>query len=500
VKADAGLRGLLNRLRAGAEEGEEEGQPFGGLIGSLPNALILGAVTLLALVARLHDFAVAPGLTDAPDEYSFTWAGMQILRGHQPAGATAGVAAYSGGHDVSLFGLTFHLVTPWLDHPPLFTLLPGAAELAAGFRRFGEISPSVMRVPSILLGVATVVLGYQLARRLLPPTGAVLAAFLLAVEPGLVLLSRLAVAEAALAPLLLLAVLLATPAVSDSTHQGSAGAGPAVDQAPTGPTLALLLAVCLVSPLILLSGVVVPVTALALLLSRGIRREAWLAAAAGAAGVGLYALYGLVLDGGTFVRVFQQELAGAGGVLTPIRFVTTSIGPTRSFLDAWYLFSWAALAYLAGNAKRRHRYRPLLWPVAVYLVMVTPFLPSATLAQSGWTRLPILPLLLLGGAAALYAAVREGQLLVPALGLMSAGVWSLQWLFRAPFRPGALTLLVLFAVGAVPMAVTEVRSKGRARDAALGIWSMVALLVLAGDTVLTWNLAGLLGTPGVSAG
>src|SRR5437899_936696 len=81
--------------------------------------------------------------------------------------------------------------------------------------------------------LATVALGYALARRLLPPLGALLAAFLLAVEPGLVLLGRLAVPEAALAPMLLLTILLVTPWVPETAAQGSAGVGPAPGQAPT---------------------------------------------------------------------------------------------------------------------------------------------------------------------------------------------------------------------------------------------------------------------------
>src|SRR5207245_2947135 len=134
-------------------------------------------------------------------------------------------------------------------------------------------------------------------------------------------------------------------------------------------------------------------------------------------------------------------------------------------------------------------YRPVLWPVITYVALVVPFMPVQELAIGGWYRLPILPLMLIGAAGALYAAVREGQLLVPALALLSAGLWSLQWLFTFPWQPGAITLLLLAAVALVPVAVAEVVPRGRWRDAGQGIWALLAILILAGDTVLSYNLA-----------
>ncbi|MHB8508772.1 MAG: glycosyltransferase family 39 protein [Candidatus Dormibacteria bacterium] len=492
------LKTLLASLRNFAGEPEEEGEPLQQLLTSLPSLLTMGAVGILALVMRLHDYALAPGLTDAREEYSFTWAGMQILRGHAPGGVSDLGAYAAHATDVRLFGLTFHVVHPWLDQPPLFGVLPGFSELARGFHGFGEISPEVMRLPSIALGVATVLLGYSLARRLLPPLGALGAGFLLAVEPGLVLLSRLAVPEAALAPMLLLAALLTTPAVPENMPQGSAGAGRAAEQAPRGSTMTALMALCFLAPLLRISGLVVPVAAVALLLARGLRREAVQAGAAGIGAVLLFSIYGVVLNPAIFLEVWRAKLAVGGGFNTALTFVTGSIGAGRPMVDAWYLFSWAALAYLAGNAKRRHRYRPLLWPIAIYLLLVLPFLAPGDLTTTGWTRLPILPLLLIGALAAIYAAVREGQLMVPVMAAASAGLWSIQWLFRSAFSPGALSLLVLLAVVAVPMAVTEIRARGRARDAALGLWAAFSLFVLAGDTVLAWNLAYFAGKPGLS--
>jgi 4-amino-4-deoxy-L-arabinose transferase-like glycosyltransferase len=451
---------------------------------------------MLAFIVRAHDYALAPGLVDVPAEYSTAWNGVQLLTGHGPTGVS-NLAAYAGrGQDIQFFGKTFHLVSPYLDHPPLFGLLSGGAELLSGVTNFSGLTPGVMRRPSLVLGVLAVILGYFLARRLLPPIAALLAAFLLAVEPAMVALSRVALPEALLTPMLLGAILLATPGVPETTRPGSAGAGPAPDQAPGRWLLGALVVLCALAPLVELSGLIVPITASALLLSRGLRRQGLVAAAAGAGGLVLFLIYGLALDGRLLLTVLSEKAAGGGGVLTPMTFVTASIGAGKPMIDAWYLFAWAALAYLAGNAKRRHRFRAVLWPVIGYVAILTPFLPAQDLTLSGWYRLPILPLLLVGAFGAVYAAVREGQVLVPGLALLSAGVWSIQWLFGSDWKPGAVALLILAVVALLPMAASEVRTRGSFRDAGQGVWVALGLLVLGGDIALSWNLVAYAGRLG----
>jgi hypothetical protein len=92
--------------------------------------------------------------------------------------------------------------------------------------------------------------------------------------------------------------------------------------------------------------------------------------------------------------------------------------------------------------------------------------------------------------------VREGQMLVPGLALLSAGLWSVQWLFGSSWRPGAAALLVIAAVCLIPLAGSELQPRGRLRDAALGVWALMGALVLAGDVVLSWNLAPFAGNLG----
>src|SRR5207249_9001114 len=123
----------------------------------------------------------------------------------------------------------------------------------------------------------------------------------------------LALPEAALAPMLLLVILLVTPWVPETVAQGSAGAGPAREQTPTPGRLATVAILCGLAPLLWLDGLAVPAAAAALLYSRGLWRQALLAAAAGVGGLALFAVYGLAAGHGQFAAVLGRQREAAGG-------------------------------------------------------------------------------------------------------------------------------------------------------------------------------------------
>jgi len=468
----------------------EEDEPAQlALARSASSLLIVGSLFVLGLAVRLHDYVLAPGLTDVPTEFSFGWAGLRLLAGRAPSGASS-LAPYAGhAVDVTYVGLRFHLATPWVDAPPLWALLSGLSARVAGATQFQQLTVEAMRRPSLLFGVITVPLGYALARRVMPPIAALAAGALLAVEPGLVLLSRVSVPEAALAAAILFVVLLVSPPVPETQPQGSAGVGPAPELAPSRAALASLAAVCALAPLARLSGIAVAVAGAGILYSRGLRREAVIAAAAGGAGLVAALLYGFAAGGGLFLPVLKAQADSGGGAAGLLTLITGRPGPGRTLLDGWAVFGWIALAYLAGNAKRRHRNRALLWPVVAYVAIAVPFLSARDLPFEGWFLLPVLPLLLIGATAALYAAVREGQLLLPALAALTAVAWSIQWIVVGGWQPGAVVLLALAGVALVPLAVAEVQPRGAVRDAGQGIWAALAFTALAGCVVLSWNLA-----------
>jgi len=91
--------------------------------------------------------------------------------------------------------IRYRLVTPWFDHPPLFGLLVGLFALLGGAKTFFDCSLTIIRVPSLFLGIASIVLVYLLALKLSNLSIAIIASLIYATNPNTVFLSRLAISE-----------------------------------------------------------------------------------------------------------------------------------------------------------------------------------------------------------------------------------------------------------------------------------------------------------------
>ncbi|MBD3367615.1 MAG: phospholipid carrier-dependent glycosyltransferase, partial [Candidatus Eisenbacteria bacterium] len=134
------------------------------------HTLLLGAVLVLALLLRLGFwFGVvgfdSSGWGDEPDYHRLA----------------SSVAAGEG--------LKSPLGEPTAARPPLYPIIVGGL-----YSILGD-DPDVARAFQVLLGVLAVLLVYPLTRRLATPGGALLAAFLAAVNPALIYMSGLIMSE-----------------------------------------------------------------------------------------------------------------------------------------------------------------------------------------------------------------------------------------------------------------------------------------------------------------
>ena len=86
---------------------------------------------MLGLLLRLNGFADLPSARANADEWAWAWAGLTLLTSGVPTGWSY-LGGYHAYHVIHLHGAGYPLVTPWLDHPPLFPLVVGASELLFG--------------------------------------------------------------------------------------------------------------------------------------------------------------------------------------------------------------------------------------------------------------------------------------------------------------------------------------------------------------------------------
>jgi len=166
-------------------------------------------ITLLAFVLRFHNYALFPAHDATADEKAWTWLGASLLSEGQPTSWSL-FHSYENSYIYQERGNSAPLVRPALDHPPLFSLIPGIFHLLSGQDTYDLPSQVAIRFPMVLIGTLNVLLFALLAHRLTDKKTAFLVSLLFASSPLVVTSSRLVVADNLLASLVLIVALFFT--------------------------------------------------------------------------------------------------------------------------------------------------------------------------------------------------------------------------------------------------------------------------------------------------
>lgn len=357
------------------------------------------AAALVAILVAGLWLRLSGGYTTNPDKLAnfdgvgWAWNGQALWLQH----TTAGWSYLPSYHNVVAVqversGVYLPGVSPYFDHPPLFSLLVGGVAVMAGENTPYTLTEGVIRLVPIGLSLLTIVLSYALVRRLTGRQWIALAcAAGLAFAPPMILTARLVESEALLAPLLL-ATLLLVLRLRDHPGRWS---------------LVALAILCAAAPLVKEPGIVLGVIAAAALLVSGRRRLAVLPLACMALGVGLYALLGAAVDWHVFtstilaqsgrrtslwgaaVNYFGSREAGLGGFV-PLR-------------DPVWFIGWPVLAALGVW---RRAWRPVALAALLYAAAVIVLGDARIIEWNGWYRIPDEPLLYIAVVTAACSVLR----------------------------------------------------------------------------------------------
>jgi 4-amino-4-deoxy-L-arabinose transferase-like glycosyltransferase len=430
-----------------------------------------GVVLVVALALRLNQYTQAPAFHDNPDELQFPWAGLALITDHVPQSWSYFPEYRHYTWLVLPDGSSYPLVKPWLDHPPLFPLLPGAAAWVAGERSFTQVTAASVRIPSIWLSLLSLFLIYALARRVVGQRPAMVAAVIFATAPGAVLFSRSVETEALLAPLLLGALL--------ALHRLLAGDGGRA-------SIILLVSCCALAPLAKVPGLAVGGTVIVILLAE---RRWRLAAAAGAAtlgGLGVFAIYGLALDWNLFVSIWKEQAAHRSGVMGAFEFIIEPAGLSRRFSDPWWLLGWVGIgAMIATRLSARNRVRFVAWPVIAYAATML-VMADVRVAYFGWYRITIYPLVYLAAGYLVWRAIAAPNPALVTLVLITGGAAAASSWLGGPHALGIASATVAGAILALVIALVAVWS--RRVDRARAIVGVALACVIIGNIVVSAQL------------
>ncbi len=166
-------------------------------------------ITLLAFVLRFHNYAQFPAHDATADEKAWTWLGASLLTEGQPTSWSL-FHSYEKDYIYQEKDSGAPLVRPVLDHPPLFSLIPGVFHLLSGQGTYDLPSQVAIRLPMVLIGTFNVLLFALLAYRVTDKKTALLVSLFFASSPLVVASSRLVVADNLLVTLVLAVALLFT--------------------------------------------------------------------------------------------------------------------------------------------------------------------------------------------------------------------------------------------------------------------------------------------------
>jgi hypothetical protein len=437
-------------------------------------------LAVLAAILRFHDYTLAPVPANDGDEMAWIWAGQSLIEHGRPTSWTSLPGYSSLKYEKTQQLGTVPIVTPWLDEPPVFALLEGGSVLLAGEATPQEASVSAARIPVIALSLVSLVLAALLIMRLFGPGVALLAAALFAVSPAITDASRTVESEALLTPLLLGTLLIC--------HQMARGKYGRM-------SIATLLAICFIAPLVKPTGLVCALIAAGLLWTSGHSRIAVAAIGAGVLSVAVFALYGAILDWHQFITIIGTNGRRVDGFLNAYSFITSALpaiaGP-NPLNDVIWLIGWIGIGFIVlGRRGEGERY--LVWPCLAYvIVMVAAASPSLANAAA-WYRIPVMPLVY--GAAALVIWESIARFNAVAFGIVLAIMATAA--FRGlgtganPAAPqGALVAILIIAVVAlVALGASSTEARPAIRRWRVGLPVALMGLILVANAIQSWSLA-----------
>ncbi len=363
-------------------------------------------IILLGAVLRIHNYNSIPIHNWTADEYAFTWSGMSLIKDHIPT-SWSWLKSYGDFPIEKWKGNDYRIVTPWFDHPPLFSLIVGMAAISGRANYFFNVSLTYIRIPSLIFGIASILLLYILARKLYGTWVAVLSSLIFATNPTIVFLSRLAVSENLIVFLSLATILCILYFFKTSNN------------------LYLYLSAFLagIASIAKVTGIFVVLLLFSLLIYKKKWREGIIAVVIGLLIFSIYFIYGWIYNFGLFISVLFEQSARFSNIIILDKIL---FQPMMPFIDVWSIFGWLVLIPIAW----KERTQIISLPIITYL-----FILLISGAQSHfflWYLIPFYPFLSLALGIFLYRFIKKPDFLSTCLILFFIGSWCLNYILIDP--------------------------------------------------------------------
>jgi hypothetical protein len=336
--------------------------------------LLLLIILIIGLVVRLHNYSVWPREGATFDEFAWTFLGVSLWRSGTPTSWSPHAAYANRVEYYNPAGAHFTLVTPYLEHPPLFGLVAGGFARANGVGSFDDVSIQKIRPLALILGGFAIFCVFLLASAVYGDFVGLIASGVYAIIPTVAIGSRLVQNENFFIPLFLLVLYFAHRYLK-YTH---------------GKDLAVTSVLCGTLPLAKIPWIAAPLAVIVLFVFSRKWKAAYAAGAATIIGVLVYLAYGLFFDAQLFLNLWKLQLARYDMAFDSLFLILRDpMIVDRLFIDGWIYFGWAAIVVLLLKDLKKNA--PVVLGFLSYLAVFVFAVPGEPL--HGWYRYPFNPFL-----------------------------------------------------------------------------------------------------------
>lgn len=403
--------------------------------------LLLLLTFFLSFGLRVWKYPFYP-LTANAEEYFSVWHGLSLIEKGVPI-AWSDLPVYEKKHifwegvvkNYSGRGtIGVRLIKPWLDEPPLFSLIVGGISKLYRSENFTIVSPYIIRIPSLLFSFVCLLLLYFIAKILFGRWTALLSLLIYGTIPTVVFGSRLAVAENMITMFYLIVLFLF------------------LNYQKTGKkwqrNLAILFAG--IAGLVKPTGfLIVPFLSYLLWVKKSWREGI----GSLISGILIFVIpffsYGFYFDKNLFLKVMGYQAQRPAGWSSLVYLITHPGFSVEVFLDGFLLIGFFALVFLIF--KKRNESEELVLFTFIY-TLLTVIISGGRHDQLCWYRYPIYPFMAIGISLLVKEIVKNPNFYTSAifiplflsnLDLLENPFWKLKFLIEVKFYRYPFFLLLL---------------------------------------------------------
>jgi len=340
--------------------------------------LVLGFILLVGFTLRNHDLTVWPREGATFDEFAWTFQGISIFTKGVPT-SWSPLSAYKNRVEYkNPQGTRFTLVTPYLEHPPLFGLVAGGFAYLRGIRIFDDVTIDKIRPLALVLGMISIVGVFLLSSQIYGSVIGLLSAGIYAIIPTTVVGSRLVQNENFFIPFFLFALYFTARYI--------------MEKHSSWYSKNLLFAACFsaLAPLAKVPWMGASLAVVCILLYFKKWKAGLFVIGMVAISFSTYIFYGLMLDKEVFLNLWKFQMARYDMTFASLFVLFRDpLVADRTFVDGWLYMGWAAFICLLADNNKKNMYVAI--GLLAYFAVFVFAIPSESL--HGWYRYPFYPFL-----------------------------------------------------------------------------------------------------------